>query len=199
MTTRRDATRRRLFAAATELIAEHGFAATTVDAIAERAGVAKGTVYYNFPGKAALFDELLRAGVDRLAEHLRAGAEATGPAGPARPDGALSGLVRAELEFIGGYETFARVLLGEMWRTGRDWPAAARLIRERVVAVYAEEIRAAQARGELPAGLDAGMAATAVFGMTLTVALEWRALDPERPLDDVHATLMALLRDRVKP
>lgn len=193
MNARRDATRRRLFTAATALIAEHGFAATTVDAIAEHAGVAKGTVYYNFPSKAALFEELLRAGVGRLAEHLRAGAEET------LPGGALSGLVHAELEFIGAYETFARVLLGEMWRTGQDWPAAARLIREQVVAVYAAEIHAAQARGELHGDLDTGMAATAVFGMTLTVALEWRALDPDRPLDDVHATLMTLLRDRVKP
>lgn len=192
MGSRRDATRQRLFAAATTLIAEHGFAATTVDAIAERAGVAKGTVYYNFPGKAALFEELLRAGVGRLAEHLRASAAA------APPGDALSALIRAELEFIGGYETFARVLLGEMWRTGQDWPAAARLIREQAVAVYTGEIRAAQARGELHADLDANMAATALFGMTLTVALEWRALDPDRPLDDVHGTLLALLRDRVK-
>ncbi|HEY3683020.1 MAG TPA: helix-turn-helix domain-containing protein [Streptosporangiaceae bacterium] len=189
MSGRRDTTRQRLFTAATGLIAERGFAATTVDAIAERAGVAKGTVYYNFPSKSALFEELLRQGVDRLAEHLAAGAGAGGDR--------LSGLIRAELDFIGAYETFARVLLGEMWRTGRDWPAAAKLIREKAIGVYAAEIRAAQARGDLRKDLDSDMAATAVFGMTLTVALEWRALDPDRPLDDVHATLVSLLRDRV--
>lgn len=189
MSGRREATRQKLFTAATGLIAEHGFAATTVDAIAERAGVAKGTVYYNFPSKSALFEEVLRLGVDRLAEHLAAGAADT--------DDRLAGLIRAELAFIGAYETFARVLLGEMWRSGRNWPAAARLIREKAIGVYAAEIRAAQGRGELREELDAGMAATAVFGMTLTVALEWRALDPDRPLDDVHATLVSLLRDRV--
>lgn len=184
MSRRRETTRQRLFASATALIAEHGFAATTVDAIADRAGVAKGTVYYNFPSKSAMFEELLRIGVDRLAERLTAA------------DG-LDTLIRAELEFIGTYETFARVLLGEMWRSGSDWPAAARLIREKAIAVYADEIRAERARGELRGDLDVDMAATAVFGMTLTVALEWRALNPDRPLDDVHATLVSLLRDRV--
>ena len=190
MSGRRETTRQRLFAAATGLIAEHGFAATTVDAIAERAGVAKGTVYYNFPSKSALFEELLRIGVDRLAAQLAAAVDGK----PADP---LSALIRAELEFIGAYETFARVLLGEMWRAGGDWPAAAKLIRERAIGAYATEIRAARTRGELRADLDAGMAATALFGMTLTVALEWRALDPERPVDDVHATLVSLLRDRI--
>ena len=44
--TRREATRQKLYEAAVTLIAEQGFSATTVDEIAERAGVAKGTVYY---------------------------------------------------------------------------------------------------------------------------------------------------------
>jgi hypothetical protein len=31
----------------------------------------------------------------------------------------------------------------------------------------------------------------------LTVALDWRALDPDRSFADVHATLMDLLRGRL--
>src|SRR4030088_2552948 len=54
-TARRQATRQKLYAAAVPLIAEQGFSATTVDEIAERAGVAKGTVYYNFASKNDLF------------------------------------------------------------------------------------------------------------------------------------------------
>ena len=57
---RRQATKAKLYEAAVTLIAEQGFSATTVDEIAERAGVAKGTVYYNFASKAELFEELLR-------------------------------------------------------------------------------------------------------------------------------------------
>ncbi|MFE7147761.1 TetR/AcrR family transcriptional regulator, partial [Streptomyces albidoflavus] len=54
---RRNATRQRLYDAAVTLIAAQGFSATTVEEIAERAGVAKGTVYYNFAGKSELFEE----------------------------------------------------------------------------------------------------------------------------------------------
>ena len=63
---RREATRQKLYEAAVTLIAEQGFSATTVDEIAERAGVAKGTVYYNFASKSVLFEELLRHGVGLL-------------------------------------------------------------------------------------------------------------------------------------
>lgn len=193
MAGRRETSRQRIFAAAVELIAEHGFAATTVDEIAERAGVAKGTVYYNFASKASLFSELLEYGIDRMAVRLREAAEGHAPLD------ALEAVVGAELEFIGEYDAFARVLLAESWRTGGDWQQAARLIRERAIEVIADVLRAAVARGELRADLDVGTAASAIFGMVLTVALDWRALQPARPAEEIHATLMALLRGRLAP
>src|SRR5690606_2645302 len=78
---RREATRQRLYEAAVTLIAEQGFSATTVDEIAERAGVAKGTVYYNFASKSVLFEELLRHGVGLLTASLKEAADRTAGAG----------------------------------------------------------------------------------------------------------------------
>ncbi|MEW2358065.1 TetR/AcrR family transcriptional regulator [Spirillospora sp. NPDC029432] len=189
---RRAATRERLFTAAIELIAEHGFAATTVDQIAERAGVAKGTVYYNFGSKAALFTALLEYGVERLATALRDAAAGLPPLE------ALEAVVGAELDFIGQHEPFARLLIAEAWRAGGgDWHHAAALIRERAIGAVAGVLRAAVGGGDLRPDLDVEMAATAVFGMVLTVALQWRTLQPERPAAEVHATLMELLRGRL--
>ena len=48
---RREATRDRLFAAATALFAAHGFEATTVDDIVREADVATGTFYCHFKSK----------------------------------------------------------------------------------------------------------------------------------------------------
>ncbi|MGC4951737.1 TetR/AcrR family transcriptional regulator [Actinomadura citrea] len=187
----RIATREKLFTAAIELIAESGLAATTVDQIAERAGVAKGTVYYNFDSKAALFAALLEYGVDRLATALREAASGRPPLE------ALEAVVTAELVFIGEHESFARLLIAETWRAGGDWQHAARLIRERAIGVVADVLREAVTTGDLRSDLDTGTAASAVFGMVLTVALDWRALQPGRSLDDVRATLLALLRGRL--
>jgi AcrR family transcriptional regulator len=52
--------REAIVAAAHQLIATGGYRAATVAAVAERAGVATGTVYRHFPSKASLFAEVFR-------------------------------------------------------------------------------------------------------------------------------------------
>ncbi|MGI5486190.1 TetR/AcrR family transcriptional regulator [Microtetraspora malaysiensis] len=189
----REDTRNRLFRSAVELIAEQGFSGTTVDAIAERAGVAKGTVFYNFGSKDALFAALLDHGIGRLSASLTEAAEAAGE--PAAPLARLDAVVLAQLRFLDEYGPFARVLFGEMWRTA--WQEAVVRLREDALGVYERILADAVAAGELRADFDTGTAATALFGMVLTVSIERRVLRPERPLEEVHATLVELIHGRV--
>lgn len=186
VTARRQETRQRLFEAAVALISEHGIESTSVDRIAERAGVAKGTVYYNFSGKEELYATLVEWGVDRLAGDLRAAS--TGP-----PREALFAVLRAELEFIGTHEALARLLMAEAWRTGQAWYATARHIRDDAIGAIAELLDSMTEEGQLPPDLDTGVASSALFGMTVTVALDWRALQPERPIGEIHATLVRMV------
>jgi AcrR family transcriptional regulator len=65
-------TRERLLEAAHDLVEEGGYAAASVTAITERAGVAAGTLYRHFPSKAELFAELFRAVCDREAAAMEA-------------------------------------------------------------------------------------------------------------------------------
>ncbi|MGV9775434.1 TetR/AcrR family transcriptional regulator [Streptosporangium sp. NPDC003464] len=186
---RRAETRLRLFTAAVEVIAEQGYTAATVDAIAERAGVAKGTVFYNFGSKEALFAALLEHGIQRLADAL--GEADTGQAAL----DTLDSVVMAQLRFFEEYGAFARVLLAEMWRTA--WQDAVARLREQALGVYAAALRRAVAEGVVREDLDVETAATAVFGMVLTVSIERRALHPDRPIEQLHATLVDLLHRRV--
>ena len=57
---RRAETRERIVSAALELIAEGGYVAAPVAAVADHAGVAVGTVYRYFPSKSDLFAEVFR-------------------------------------------------------------------------------------------------------------------------------------------
>jgi TetR/AcrR family fatty acid metabolism transcriptional regulator len=52
-------TKERLLQAAAEVFAEKSFHAATISEITKRAGVAKGTLYWYFPGKEALFIGLM--------------------------------------------------------------------------------------------------------------------------------------------
>jgi AcrR family transcriptional regulator len=60
---RAEQTRRRILEAATALFDSHGFAATTMEAIAERADVAVETVYSRFRSKANLLDAILEPAI----------------------------------------------------------------------------------------------------------------------------------------
>jgi AcrR family transcriptional regulator len=62
---RLDDQRSAILEAAADLLAEQGYAACAVAAVAARAGVAAGTVYRHFDSKAALVAEVFRAVVDR--------------------------------------------------------------------------------------------------------------------------------------
>lgn len=59
---RKHATERLIVDAATELFLQHGYANTTLAAVADRAGVAERTVYLRFETKARLFQRVIEAG-----------------------------------------------------------------------------------------------------------------------------------------
>src|SRR6476646_6747408 len=59
-------------AAMDEFIAR-GYAATRLDDVAKRAGVAKGTIYLHFKDKESMFEELIRTAIVPLVNRLGAG------------------------------------------------------------------------------------------------------------------------------
>lgn len=58
-------TRERLLDAAFDSFAQEGFAASSVEAISERAGFSRGAFYYNFSSKEELFLALIERSLDR--------------------------------------------------------------------------------------------------------------------------------------
>ena len=68
---KRDETREQILAAASRVIADRGFHAASLDAIADEAGFSRGAVYYNFADKEELFLELLDRRCAERAQDLR--------------------------------------------------------------------------------------------------------------------------------
>jgi AcrR family transcriptional regulator len=151
------ATRQRLLAAARELIEEGGYASASVAAIAERAGVASGTVYRHFVSKADLFLEVFRAVCTGEERAMRAAADEAGPGAVDRLEAVLATFARRALQ----NRRLAWALLAEPVDPLVD---AERLAyRERYVSLVAAELRAAVAVGEIPAQ-DVAFTAAALVG-----------------------------------
>lgn len=83
-TERRDAARNReaLMCAAAALVAEHGAAAVTMDAVAARAGVGKGTVFRRFESREGLMGALLHQSETDWQASVISGPPPLGPGAP---------------------------------------------------------------------------------------------------------------------
>ncbi|MFI9011703.1 TetR/AcrR family transcriptional regulator [Actinosynnema sp. NPDC053489] len=182
------ATKQKLFDAALRLVGERGAASVTVDEIAAEAGVAKGTVYYNFASKDALVDALLRHGVDLLATRLRAAEEQEDTAA------AMASLVDGMLGFFAEYPAFGQLLVSELWRTPGQWHGTLSLLRDDIVSIVRAQMQRLSDAGRLPEGVQVGTASAALFGTVLVIALDWQVFQPDRRRDEVRESVLSLVR-----
>ncbi len=148
-----------IVAAARMIAAEQGLAAVQIVPVAQRAGIAAGTVYRYFPAKTDLVRALIEAVSAREIAALRKAADAA--------PGPLSALAA-------GFVTFAARALRQRrlaWAVSAEPVDAAvdefRLAARRTLAAELEtRIRAAIGGGHLPEQ-DAGAAATALTGLLI--------------------------------
>jgi AcrR family transcriptional regulator len=153
---RQDAQRRAVLDAAVALLGERGYAGCSVAAVAERAGIATGSVYRHFPSKADLAVELFRTVCSReLAAVTQAAEREAGPA--ERVVAVLETFAERALKA----PRLAYALLAEPVDPAVD---AERLVFRRAFRdVCAERIAEGVARGVLPPQ-DARLTAAALVG-----------------------------------
>ena len=105
---RADAARNRahLLAVAREMVAELGACNVTMDGLAERAGLGKGTVFRRFGTRAGIFHALFDEEEALFQQQLMAGPPPLGPGAPAAER--LVAFGRARLEFLASRAVLAR-------------------------------------------------------------------------------------------
>jgi AcrR family transcriptional regulator len=101
----KEARRQQILDAARELFFKKGFEHTTVEDIAARTELSKGTIYLYFPSKEEITISLMLEGSQILYQMLRASAAADGPA-----DELLRSLGKAYLKFYLEYTEYFRML-----------------------------------------------------------------------------------------
>jgi AcrR family transcriptional regulator len=150
-TQRGEQTRTTIFRAALDLFRERGYEATTMRAIAERAGVAPGSSYHYFPSKSHLVLEFYR--------HVHALHVATCAPVLARErdlTARLRGVIRAVVMTCEPFHDVAGSIFSTVADPGSAlnvFGADAKPLRESVIALYAEVVGGSDTR--LPSDLTA--------------------------------------------
>jgi len=101
--------RRLLLATAREMLAEEGADKLTMDGLAERAGLGKGTVYRRFGTRAGIFHALLDDDERAFQEQVLSGPPPLGPGAP--PEDRLIAYGRARIGFLVEHCEIARAAL----------------------------------------------------------------------------------------
>lgn len=147
--------RRAVLAAATELLVEAGPRAVTVDAVAERSGVAKSTLYRHWESRTALLIDVMSCNVPEVA--------APDPALGFHE--ALRALVRDVASTLGTPEWAA--LMPALMSLKQHMPELQQVSdddREHKIGALAAVLDLGVAEGVLPPDLDASLVATVVIG-----------------------------------
>ncbi len=190
-TARRLVSRERIENAATMLFAERGYTDTSLDQIAELAGVSKGTIFYNYANKAQLFEQLFMGAVTSLAADICDARDGlTGWA-------AFERATQRVIERVDEHPAPALIVINELFRSGRPW--AAMLVRARDVLIeplveIMEEVSAervaAQGGGPLMPHEHFTNLAMSVLGALVVSTLDRSAFSPERSIGDIHHVLI---------
>jgi AcrR family transcriptional regulator len=108
---RADAARNRrvLLATARQMLAEQGADKITMDGLAERAGLGKGTVFRRFGTRAGIFQALLDDDEHDFQERVLSGPPPLGPGAP--PLDRLIAYGQARIDFLAGHRDVARAAL----------------------------------------------------------------------------------------
>lgn len=180
--------------AAVTVAAQHGISGASMDLIAETAGVAKGSLYYNFASKDALFEEVMREGFERLAVAIDAARESVA----ATPEAGPRAVAAATLETLRENLDLAKLMASEIFRTDRAWAETMELARASVVVRYRDVLRAARSGSQgnpespeapetqgTPEAQITETAGAAFFGALAGACLDWLLFHPDQPVDAV--------------
>jgi AcrR family transcriptional regulator len=166
--------RRLLLAAAREMVARQGAAKLTMDGLAERAGLGKGTVFRRFGNRAGIFQALLDDDERRFQEQVLSGPPPLGPGAP--PLDRLIAYGRARIGFLTGHREIARAALDgrEQVPAGAQTPmsqAHIRLLLGQVCLGHADlDVLATQLTGALDGPLLLYLSSDALAGDAAQVA-----------------------------
>jgi polyketide synthase 12 len=112
--------RQRLLATARELLAEDGPGHLTMDRLAERSGLGKGTVFRRFGTRAGIFQALLDDNERALQQEILSGPPPLGPGAP--PVDRLIAYGSARICFLAENQDIARAAIGGRQSSGRRRP-----------------------------------------------------------------------------
>jgi len=192
-----EVTREKIIEAAAKCFSERGYTKTTMDKIAEEAGVSKGTLYWYFKSKEELFVELKERQISKVLKQL---------------ENLFAQKKAFNIKLMRAISTYFSYLVPEKREVARlnveflsEAPKIPRLNRmlkrqyQRVLDLIRSTIEKAMERGELRKDIDPGTLSMILLAMLDGLELHWAVLGVDFDWEKVKETLLDVLMKGLEP
>ncbi len=190
-------TKKKILDAAARCFSEGGYAKTTMDKIAEEAGVSKGALYWHFRSKEELFIELKERSIAEVREQF---------------EKLFSQKKSFELKLNEAMALYLSSLVPEKREVARlnaeflaeapKIPKLNNMLKDQyklIQSLLASTIQEAIKRGELRKDIDQNMLSTILLAMLDGLELHWAILELDFDWEKVKASLLDVVMNGLRP
>lgn len=170
----------------------------TVEELATAAGVAKGSVYYQFGSKEKLVKEMLVYGAGQLQQLMDEAATDDGASLTAARD-SFAAQLQAAFEFLGRYPSFTGLVAYALARRQDDESQQLRAEKESIVELLVRGLRRVeqnqgeQSRDGASSPVRLQIAATALLSAAVTLSIEQHTTHTEWSASDCAEVLLGMV------
>ena len=106
-------TKKAIFDAAIEIFSHYGYDGATMDEVASRAGVAKGTLYYHFKSKEEIFKFIIKEGINLISDAVEEEIKDIED-----PHEIVKTTAKVQLKYMEDNKYLFRVIISQVWGDG---------------------------------------------------------------------------------
>lgn len=173
----------RLCKAAVSIFSDKSFNRTTVQEIAEKAGVGKGTFYNYFTSKESLLSFLLDCGTVKLIDYVRDSIKEE-----LEPRDKLEKAIDSQLEYFNKNHDYFVFYLREMWSYRQGLEEQIVKLKEEYITIFEDIIKEGKDNKTFK-DIDIETISSGLFGMLSVASSHWALFSSEFPLENINQSV----------
>lgn len=179
-----------IYLAAAKLFGKKGFEGTSLDEVARKAGVAKGTIFYHFQSKEELFSALIQEGIEQLSRGIETIANKD-----ISIEKKLGLIIEFHFSFFKEHRDMCLMILGQIGNFQKRGQKSIELIRGRYLTAMEEIIKEAKIKDVIDKKLETESLIIALFSLLAVTGVDWAIFHPKLPEEKMAETIKSLLFD----
>jgi AcrR family transcriptional regulator len=189
LTTRGRSTRERILQSTAQVLAEKGYAGSTLADIADRASTKAGSLYYYFDSREDMIREVMTRGITETLSHVREAVDSLGPDATSRDR--LAAAISGQVRYLLTESDIARASIRTLGQAPPEVQGPAIELHRIYGAYLANLIERAQSDGYIAAGADTVLVRLLVAGAA-NWSTAWYNPQGRASVDDIAETLVQM-------